>query len=115
MTIQAKPLAVPAEDEVIDPIEQLTKNNDIVPLLAVLHLIDLDTEIDGKPLLSKLCTMNVPLAQHLKGREIVFKTDADNRTALHDAIAADDVGSANWCFENGIGNIRDNFGNTPLL
>jgi hypothetical protein len=41
--------------------------------------------------------MNVPLAQHLRGREVVFKTDADNRTALHEAIAADDTASANWC------------------
>jgi hypothetical protein len=110
-----QPPAEPVEDQIIDPIEQLTKNNDIVPLLAVLHLIDLDMHIDGKPLLSKLCTMNVPLAQHLRGRDIVFRTDADNRTALHEAIAADDAGSANWCLENGIGNVKDNFGNTPIL
>jgi len=41
--------------------------------------------------------MHVPLSQHLKGREIVFKPDADNRTALHEAIAADDTAAANWC------------------
>lgn len=59
--------------------------------------------------------MNIPLGQHLKGREIIFKNDVDNRTALHEAIAADDTCSANWCFENGIQNVRDNFGNTPIL
>ena len=67
----------------IDPIEELTKKQNIVPLLAVSPLIDLNIDIDGKPLLNRLCTMGVPLAQHLKGREIVFKSDADNRTALH--------------------------------
>lgn len=61
-------------------------------------MIDLNTQVDSKPLLSKLCTMNIPLAQHLKGREIVFTKDGDNRTALHEAIAADDTSAANWCF-----------------
>jgi ankyrin repeat protein len=42
--------------------------------------------------------MGVPLAQHLKGREIIFQSDSDNRTALHEAIAADDIAAAHWCF-----------------
>lgn len=69
--------------DIIDPLEELTKNNNIVPLLAVLPMIDLNLELNGKPLLNKLCTLNIPLAQHLRNREIVFKNDADNRTALH--------------------------------
>jgi hypothetical protein len=59
--------------------------------------------------------MNIPLSHHLKGREIIFKNDIDNRTALHEAIAADDTISANWCLLNGIGNVKDNFGNSPII
>lgn len=70
-------------EDVIDPIQELTKNNNIVPLLAVLPMIDLNMQVEGKPLLSKLCTLSIPLALHLKGREIIFQNDADNRTALH--------------------------------
>lgn len=86
-----------------------------MPLLAVLPMIDLNLELSGKPLLNKLCTYNIPLAQHLRNREIVFKNDADNRTALHEAIAADDTQAANWCLENGVGNVKDNFGSSPIV
>jgi hypothetical protein len=69
----------------------------VVPLLAVLDRIDLNTIVEGKPLLSRLCTLHLPLSQLLKGREVVFTADDDKRTALHEAIAADDVNSAFWC------------------
>lgn len=59
--------------------------------------------------------MNIPLGYHLRNREIIFENDKDNRTALHDAIAADDILSANWCIENKITNTKDNFGNTPII
>lgn len=86
-----------------------------MPLLAVIDKLDLTTIVEGKPLLSRLCTMHIPLTHLLAGRNIEFTKDVDNRTALHEAIAADDVASAHWCLQNNIGNHRDNFGNTPLL
>ena len=45
----------------------------------------------------------------------MFKKDSDNRTALHEAIAADDVTSAYWCLRQRVENCRDNFGNSPIL
>ena len=84
-------------------------------MLAVLEHLELNMDVDGKPLLSRLCTMNIPLGYHLRNREIIFENDKDNRTALHDAIAADDILSANWCIENKITNTKDNFGNTPII
>ena len=59
--------------------------------------------------------MHIPLTHILKDREIIFTKDDDNRTALHEAIAADDLAAANWCIQNKIGNHRDNFGFTPIL
>ena len=101
--------------EVIDPFVELVTNNDVVPLLAVLSRVDLEQIVQGKPLLSRLCTMHLPLAQILAGRDVVFGRDADNRTALHEAIAADDINSAAWCIEHNIGNSTDNFGCSPIL
>jgi len=59
--------------------------------------------------------MNIPLHLYLKDRDIVFRRDADNRTALHEAIAADDPAAVKWCIDHSIDNTRDNFGNTPIL
>jgi hypothetical protein len=59
--------------------------------------------------------MHLPLNQILAGREIVFQKDEDNRTALHEAIVADDINSAYWCLQRNIGNSRDNFGISPIM
>ncbi len=56
------------KDPIIDPFHELTKNNDVVPLLAVLNRLDLTTVVEGKPLLSRLCTMHVPLPHILASR-----------------------------------------------
>lgn len=91
------------------------RNNNIVPVLAVIDRMDLTQLVDGKPLLSKLCTMGIPLDLYLKQHPTPFPRDADNRTPLHEAIAADDPAAAKWCLERDSGNVRDNFGNTPIL
>lgn len=88
----------------LDAVEELVTNSNVMPLLAVLDRVDLNITIQGKPLLSRLCTMNIPLQNHLHHRTITFVPDQDRRTALHDAIAADDTLSAHWCMQRGIAN-----------
>lgn len=77
--------------------------------------IDLNLPIDGKPLLNILCQKFISLKEVLKDKKIEFKTDNDNRTALHYAIEADDVKAAFWCFENKIENTKDNYGKSAFL
>lgn len=59
--------------------------------------------------------MHLPLNEVLSGRDIVFTKDQDNKSALHEAVVADDISSAYWCFKNRIENNKDNFGNSPIL
>ena len=98
--VASQPYQPNPSEEAIDPLLELTRNNDVVPLLAVLPRLDLTTIVEGKPLLSRLCTMHLPLNEVLEGRELVFNKDSDNRTALHEAILADDVTSAYWCMKH---------------
>lgn len=54
------------EIDVIDPIKELLENNNIIPLLAIIHKIDLNMDIDGKPLLCILATKYLPLEATIK-------------------------------------------------
>jgi len=71
---------------VIDPVDELVKNDNIMPFLAIIDKVDLNMKIDGKPLICILCTKFIPLSIIFKDVEVNLTNDEDNRSPLHYAI-----------------------------
>ena len=62
-----------------------------------------------------LCNKFLPLANLLQDRNFQLQTDRDGRTPLHYAVEADDIKAAYECLKRGAKNVKDNFGNTPVM
>lgn len=102
-------------DEILDPVNELVYKSNPLPLLGVLDRIDVNSEVEGVPLLNLLCNKFVPLHAIFCDRQVHMQADVDGRTPLHYAVEVDDVKAAEWCLSRGAPDAKDSFGNTPLM
>lgn len=62
-----------------------------------------------------LCNKFLPLEAIFENQVIHLKPDEDGKTPLHYAVEVDDAKAVSWCLSKGAQNVRDKFGNTPIM
>ena len=62
-----------------------------------------------------LCNKFLPLEAIFDNQVIHLKPDEDGKTPLHYAVEVDDAKAVSWCLSKGAQNVRDKFGNTPIM